>query len=137
MDGDTIIVGKHNIRLVYIDAPELGQMSVEKAPIGRLSKEFLESLILGKLVHIKYYKRDKYGRILGEVFFQKKDINLMMVKKGHSFPYGWTYPARYQTAYYKAKLKHLGMFRYDDFKLPWIYRKEKKRGRAKKRPLKK
>jgi endonuclease YncB( thermonuclease family) len=42
----------------------------------------LASLVLNKQVAVKSYGRDRYGRILGEVFLEGANVNLEMVAVG-------------------------------------------------------
>ena len=77
-DGDTITIidparTQYKIRLQGIDAPEKGQ------PFGRASGRFLACLVAGRDVKIQWSKKDKYGRILGTVFLDNRDINLEML----------------------------------------------------------
>jgi len=85
LDGDTIIVQdageKHRVRLTGIDAPE------SKQDHGNNSRRYLAVIIDGKDVKIQGAKRDRYGRLLGKVVYQGKDINLHMVEEGHAWWY--------------------------------------------------
>jgi len=96
-DGDTIKVRslannkEYNIRLLYIDAPEL------KQEWGKESRDELKSMVLNQKVVIKWEKQDKYGRTLGEVlipseFPYKPDdnalhVNASMVASGNAWIY--------------------------------------------------
>ena len=71
-DGDTITI---------LDAPEKGQA------FGNVSKQHLSSLVFGNDVRVKYKSRDKYGRILGTVYVDGKDINLEMLRAGLAWHY--------------------------------------------------
>ncbi|EEJ8659009.1 endonuclease [Salmonella enterica subsp. enterica] len=66
LDGDTIEVMASRevvrIRLVNIDAPE------KKQDYGRWSTDMMKSLVAGKTVTVTYFQRDRYGRILGQVY---------------------------------------------------------------------
>ena len=79
-DGDTITVlldkTHHRIRLEHIDAPESGQ------DFGTKAKQVLGDKVFGKEVKIVWTGRDKYKRILGEVFLEDRNINLEMVREG-------------------------------------------------------
>ena len=85
IDGDTIWVsdrhGRHKVRLNRIDAPESNQ------PFGSESTAHLKSIITNRTVRIEYEKFDRYGRILGVVFFGEIDINLQMVQEGFAWHY--------------------------------------------------
>ena len=93
-DGDTLTilspaagttgvspVAQHKIRLYGIDAPEKSQA------FGAASKHHLSSLVFGKDVRVKYKSRDKYGRILGTVYVDGKDVNLEMIRAGLAWHY--------------------------------------------------
>lgn len=82
-DGDTITVLTQNkesikVRLYGIDAPEA------KQDFGKVSKEYLSSLIAGKIVEIKSSGQDRYGRILGTIYAGNTDINAKMVEDGYA-----------------------------------------------------
>jgi micrococcal nuclease len=90
-DGDTISViveaKKEKVRLIGIDAPELGQ-----GPWGKEAKKYLETLLdaSGRRVRLEFdvTRRDKYGRILAYVWTENGEmINLLMVKSGHAVLY--------------------------------------------------
>ena len=74
-------VAQHKIRLYGIDASEKSQA------FGAASKHHLSSLVFGKDVRVKYKSRDKYGRILGTVYVDGKDVNLEMIRAGLAWHY--------------------------------------------------
>lgn len=81
LDGDTIEVMDSRkavrIRLVNIDAPE------KKQDYGRWSTDMMKSLVAGKTVTVTYFQRDRYGRILGQVYAPDgMNINQFMVRAG-------------------------------------------------------
>lgn len=81
IDGNNVIVlankKRLNVRLAYIDAP------VKPMNYGERAKRFLSSLVLNKKVIVVYQKVSKHERkILGEIFLDKKNMNLEMVKNG-------------------------------------------------------
>ncbi len=85
-DGDTITVldaekVQHKIRLEGIDAPERGQA------FGTKSKEKLSELVGEKDVVVTWEKKDRYGRILGDVHLGDRHINLEMVQDGLAWHY--------------------------------------------------
>ena len=97
-------VAQHKIRLYGIDAPESHQA------FGQKSKHHLSSLVFGKDVRVAYKSRDKYGRILGIVYVDGRDVNLAMLQAG----YAWHYkrfdssPA-YAAAETEARAARLGL----------------------------
>src|SRR5207248_6856331 len=85
-DGDTVTIldatnTQHRIRLQGIDAPESHQA------FGTQSKKSLADLIFDKDVTVIYDKTDQYGRLVGKILFQGKDINLEQVKAGMAWHY--------------------------------------------------
>ena len=97
IDGDTFVgnVNAHimdselmlkNIyfRMLGINAPE--KNGATKAE-GIASKEFLEGLILGKVVQIDAHEHDSFGRKLAKVYYQGIDINQLMLDRGYAVPY--------------------------------------------------
>src|SRR5438876_602508 len=76
-DGDTITVlldkTQHRIRLSGIDAPENSQA------FGTKAKKILGDKVFGKEVKIEWTQRDKYKRIVGEVYLDDRRICLEMV----------------------------------------------------------
>lgn len=86
LDGDTleVINAKRpvRIRLAGIDAPE------KKQAYGRWSTEVLKSLVGGKSVTVSYTQRDRYGRILGQIFAPDRvNVNQFMVRAGAAWVY--------------------------------------------------
>ena len=90
-DGDTITVDidlgigiwlrKQSIRLYGIDAPEVrGSEKIE----GKKSRDWLREKILGKEIILKTIKdkTGKYGRLLGEIWFENENINDLLVEVG-------------------------------------------------------
>lgn len=55
------------VRLAGIDAPEKGQ------PFGERSKEGLSRLTFGKEVGVDWQTRDRYGRVVGQVWVASPD----------------------------------------------------------------
>ena len=131
-DGDTIAVKKTEnnketgklikVRLYGIDAPELNQ------DYGYASKEILIKLIRGKIVRIEGNKNDRYGRLLGTVYYNNENINERMVATGNA----WWYE-KYDKK--NIKLKQLqenaqknkfGLFGRKGYVAPWEFRKMKR-----------
>lgn len=115
-DGDTINVLEagnilHKVRLTGIDAPERGQ------PYGRKSQEYLADMVAGKQVVIESDKTDRYGRDLGKIILNGKDINLEQVKAGMAWWYRYYKKQQppndqmdYEAAEDNAKANRLGLW---------------------------
>jgi len=108
-DGDTVKAVGHDIeikvRLVGIDAPETSKRKREIGqPFGRKAERHLAGLVLNKIVNIKGYGSDRYGRILAEIYIDEKNINLEMVKTGYAEVYSGSPPRGfYLGGYQKAE----------------------------------
>ncbi len=90
LDGDTIkLENGESVRLCGIDAPEKAQ------PLGTESKANLEKLIdaAGRTVIVQQRDRDRYGRIVGEVFApvpgsaEEKYLNAEQILSGNAYLY--------------------------------------------------
>ena len=85
-DGDTITIldpsnTQLKIRLNKIDAPEKSQA------FGQRSKQHLSDIVFGRSVTVTWDETDRYGRILGTVWLDGRDINLQMVRDGFAWHY--------------------------------------------------
>ena len=128
-DGDTLVVldagnTQHKIRLSGIDAPESNQ------PFGKRSKEALSALVAGQRVEVDWHKHDRYGRIVGKVIAQGKDVNLAQIRTGMA----WWYrkyaneQSRVDQGIYaateaKARVSGVGLWADKDPIPPWDWRK--------------
>lgn len=100
-DGDTITVSfffptdritcaniyKDKIRFVGINAPEItlrNGTTKEEKKRGLEVKEILTKMLDQKIVEIECYKREKYGRLLGTVYLNGKNINEFLVVQGYA-----------------------------------------------------
>jgi endonuclease YncB( thermonuclease family) len=85
-DGDSITVldetkQRHVIRLMGIDAPEKAQA------FGQTSKESLNELVFNKEVSVTWFKKDRYGRTIGNVYVGSTDACLEQIKRGLAWHY--------------------------------------------------
>ena len=129
IDGDSIILNINNthkkIRLLHIDAPEIKQQ------FGKISKKFLEDLVLNKKITIDISGKDIYGRHLAELYMYGDDksinINAKMIKSGHA----WVYKLSRKNPYLinlenHARSNKLGLWHIHRPLEPWLYRSYKK-----------
>lgn len=80
-DGDTFTLIFDNgfdvrVRLNGIDSPE------KKQAFSKRAKQTLSDLIYDKEVKVYYESKDRYGRVLGDVFIDDLNINQEMVRRG-------------------------------------------------------
>lgn len=129
VDGDTVTVldaskTQHRIRLAGIDAPERGQ------PFGEASRKHLGSLVAGMRVTVEWYKRDRYGRIVGKVMQGATDALLDQIRAGmawHYKKYEREQSAEDQRLYAGAEVtarnRRFGLWVEDRAAPPWEWRK--------------
>ena len=117
---------EERIRLLYVDTPELSKSHKGKDPkYGLPAKAFLKSaLSKGKAVLWvdPENRRGDFGRLLGVLQVRGYNVNLALIKRGHSYfdtRYSWTEGYKtYAMAEASAFEKHLGI---------WSNRKSRKR----------
>jgi endonuclease YncB( thermonuclease family) len=133
-DGDTLTVldsglQPRKIRLDGIDAPESRQ------DYGSRSKQSLADLVFGKTVTVTSSKKDEYGRAVGKVTLDGRDINLEQINRGMA----WFYreyakelnpqDARlYEKAEASAKSAKRGLWADPSPTPPWDFRHNKAEG---------
>lgn len=84
VDGDTLVVllpdgQREQVRLIGMDAPESSQV-----PWGPRATRYLQRLLEGKAIHLVLgiQARDRYGRLLADVFAGGELVNLQLVRAG-------------------------------------------------------
>lgn len=126
LDGDTVAVGDERIRLIGIDACEIGQhILTTGADCGEMSKRHLQELV-AQGVTISRDGTDRYGRTLAVLINQSgNDLNLQMVLDGYAIAYRHygkaTVPA-YLVAELQAQAEHVGLWKFGEHPDPRKYR---------------
>ena len=124
-DGDTITVladgnVQNKIRLNRIDAPE------KKQAYGEASRKCLAGMVAGKVVQVRWEKKDRYGRILGDVFIGDVNVNLQMVQSGLAWHYkNYDDTEAFAVAEREAREKKVGLWKESDPTAPWEFRKQR------------
>jgi micrococcal nuclease len=124
------------VRLEGIDAPESAQA------FGTQAKKSLSDLIFGRTVTVTSSKRDRYGRALGKVTLEGKNINYVQALYG----FAWFYrdyskdltrddAAAYEQAERTAKADKRGLWADPSPVAPWEYRKGKREAAARVKPV--
>ncbi|MFN4350956.1 MAG: thermonuclease family protein [Hylemonella sp.] len=85
-DGDTVTGPnankmQHKVRLAGIDAPEKSQA------YGESSQESLAELVANRTVIVDTDKQDRYGRRVGKVLVNGKDVNVEQIRGGLAWFY--------------------------------------------------
>jgi endonuclease YncB( thermonuclease family) len=89
-DGDTITVAaklpytnspiyRYSVRLNSIDSPEIKGVTSKEKELAVHSRDALSALILGKVVELRNNKKEKYGRILADIYYNEVHVNKWML----------------------------------------------------------
>jgi len=125
-DGDTFTgINEANekvkIRLDAVDAPELSQ------PHGQASRKVLGDKVFGKVVTVITKKHDRYGRTIGHVLVDKRDINLQLLEEGAVWHYEqYDHNKRLREAEASARSAKKGLWKDRDPVPPWEWRKSER-----------
>lgn len=135
-DGDTVTVQdatgeRHRVRLAGIDAPE------RKQAFGKASTRNIYHKVFGKKVVVEWHKKDRWGRLIGKVLLNGRDLNYEQVAEG----YAWHYKkyakeqtvedrSKYAAAELSAIKARRGLWQDADAMPPWDFRKMKRQRRA-------
>ena len=126
-DGDTATVLTNNkqtkVRLAEIDTPEKNQ------PYGQKAKKALSDFIFNKSVEVEVITIDRYGRTVGKIFLDNRNINREMVRAGHAWVY--TQYAKDKTLFVlekEARENQLGLWALPKEQriAPWQWRRGKR-----------
>lgn len=137
-DGDTVVLlvngsEQMKVRLASIDAPESSHTNKQTGRIGQPfnanSTRYLSQMVKGRDVEAKCPDKDRYGRIVCEIFVDGRSANAAMVSSGMA----WANTAangRYLRdrslldAQEKAKQARLGLWADENPIPPWEWRHE-------------
>ena len=99
VDGDTVDVDidlgfgvwmrNERVRLYGIDTPESRTRDLEEKKYGLAAKDFLKKWLDAGNITLKTHKdaEGKFGRILGELWYNEVNINQLMIEEHHAVGY--------------------------------------------------
>ena len=126
-DGDTLTVlddskVQHKIRLQGIDAPEKSQA------FGNVARKTLGDKVHNRQVRVSWKEKDRYGRIIGEMYVDDRHINVEMVEEGVAWWYEKYAPndRQLQQAEKKAREAKRGLWSDKAPVAPWEFRASKR-----------
>lgn len=120
-DGDTLTIrvaeDDYRIRLYEIDTPENGQ------PWARQAKNALSRKISQQDVTVEVITTDQYGRLVGKIWLDNRDIGREMVAEGHAWAFRPTLDDRsLLRAEANAKATGIGLWSKPNPIPPWEWR---------------
>lgn len=135
-DGDTLRVRSADgeritTRLGCVDSPERLQEGGKEA-----TQQLKEFLPVEGNVTLRPIDRDRYGRLVAEVYRDSKSVNLAMVERGSAVVYRQYLDGcaasrdQYLQAEAKAKEQRLGFWGQNDPVMPWEYRRGRRNSEA-------
>ena len=99
-DADTITIASKlpyndspmyrlSVRLNGIDTPEIKgkDISDEEKESAKIARDFVSNLVLNKYVRIENIQREKYGRILADVYIEDIYLNELLIKERYALKY--------------------------------------------------
>jgi endonuclease YncB( thermonuclease family) len=130
-DGDTLTIldaerRQHRIRLAGIDAPERSQA------FGRRSQQSLRDLAHGRVAEVQVTKVDRYGRLVGKVVVDERDLCREQLRLG----FAWFYAdyqnelspsdrTSYSAAQRDARQAGIGLWADPHPVPPWVFRRRR------------
>jgi endonuclease YncB( thermonuclease family) len=131
-DGDTLTLldaskAQHKIRLAGIDSPE------KRQAYGQHCKKSLSDLAYDSVATVESNKLDRYGRVIGKVLIDDRDVNLEQIRRGC----GWHYKKyqseqslndrlSYTSAEESARAHKVGLWADKEPVPPWDWRKARR-----------
>ena len=110
VDADDIKVNGLRIRLAGVDAPEHRQLAQRNGRWynqGKWVKGKLIRAIGGRAVEVEIHHYDKFGRAIGVVFCEGKDVGEWMVRNGLAIA---AYSDKYRDCEYRARQERRGIW---------------------------
>lgn len=130
VDGDTIIVQGHRVRLWGIDAPELRQLCRtwywRPYHCGRDAAVVLARLTRGRIVECQPRGREEHRRTVATCATDAGDIGAEMVRRGWALDFFRYSAGRYRTEQEAAYRERQGLWA-GRFKPPAEWRRERRR----------
>jgi micrococcal nuclease len=124
-DGDTLRVQRGNdrvtVRLACVDSPE------RKQPTGQEASARLKQLLpVGTPVQLRVVDRDRYQRLVAEVFKNGQSVNLQMVRDGAAviYPEYFSSCQSSQKQYVQAQRSRKAFWSQSSPVMPWDWRRQ-------------
>ena len=113
-DGDGLRVSGYTVRFAALDAPEWDQWAKHSDGTwfkhGRRVKRALIRAVGGKRVEVAVEGTDRFGRVLGTVTCEGKDVGAWLVRNGHAIA---AFGDRYKGVEREAREEKRGLWGHD------------------------
>jgi len=97
-DGDTITIAsklpfegsplyRFSVRFAGIDSPEIKGETLVESKLAIKSRDALHNLIFGKVITLKNNGKEKYGRLLADVYLDDLYVNKWMLDNNFAVKY--------------------------------------------------
>ena len=122
-DGDTFTMLLDDattlkVRLASIDCPE------RKQPYSNVARKFLADAIFGRSVNVVVDSMDKYGRALGWVYCDDKNINKELLRAGLAWHFRrYSKDRELQALEDQARARKVGLWQDKNPVPPWVWRR--------------
>jgi endonuclease YncB( thermonuclease family) len=132
IDSNTLEIGGRRLRLIGVDAPDLGQTCPtrkgEAYPCGRVAAQTLVRLVKDGPLECRGERTDPAGRLLARCAIRGFDVGEQYILTGRAFADPET-GENYRRAEGTAQKLREGMWR-GEFQKPWEWRKESPAAKA-------
>jgi endonuclease YncB( thermonuclease family) len=123
IDGNTLEIQDENnetqiVQLAGIDCPELGQ------EYGDHAKLFLENLVLKKKVTFTITGKDRWGKQLGVVLINDRDVRIEILKEGFAWTAERNAQQEFEILKEVARENSKGLWKQNNPTPPWVYRRQ-------------
>ena len=106
------------VRLISIDCPE------RKQPYSAVATRFLSDYIFGNRVKVIVDSKDRYGRFLGWVYHEGKNLNKELLKAGLAWHFRrYSKDEELQDLQDKARANKVGLWKDKNPVPPWDWRR--------------
>ena len=122
-DGDTFTMllddkTKVKVRLASIDCPE------RKQPYSAVATKFISDAIFSRQVSVVVDSKDRYGRSLGWVYYDDKNLNKELLKAGLAWHFRrYSRDQKLQALEDEARANKVGLWQDTNSIPPWDWRR--------------
>ena len=122
-DGDTFTLlleskSTIKIRLASIDCPE------RKQPYSAVATKFISDAIFSRQVKVIVDSKDRYGRSIGWVYYDGKNLNEELLKAGLAWHFRrYSKDEKLQALEDQARVKNVGLWKDKNAIPPWDWRR--------------